>query len=97
MYVRELFKKIKSIYAEAPVTTLAGGGAEVIDLGGGFPVRVQAVTGPIYISTLSTTPLTSTGWRLNSSGYLDLYAHNGYVALYSTSTGGTRQVLVFQD
>jgi len=91
--------KIKSIYAELPVTTAAGttGAALVIDTSGVYPCRIRALTNPIYVSPLSTAPLTSNAIKIPSSDYFDLISENGYIALYSTSTGGTYELILYKD
>jgi len=97
LFNRELPKKLKSIYAESPVTTAAAttGAAEVINTSGPAYCRISCFSGPIYLSTLTTAPTTINALKINSSQYFDVFAHNGYVSLYSTSTGGTREVVVF--
>lgn len=99
MYNKIIPSKIKSIYAELPVTTAAAttGAALVIDTSGVYHCRVSAPTGPIYVTPLSTAPLTSNAIKIASSGFLDLVSQNGYIALYSTSTGGTREMVVYKD
>ena len=99
MYTINRPSKIKSIYAELPVTTAAGttGAALVIDTSGIYPCRVFAPSASIYVSPLTTAPLSDTGIKIASSGYFDLLSQNGYIALYSTSTGGTYQMTVYKD
>lgn len=89
---------IKSIYAETPVTTAAGttGAALVIHTSGAYHCRVNAPVGPIYVTPLSTAPLTSNALKIASSGYLELVSQNRYIALYSTSTGATYELVLFQ-
>lgn len=99
MFNRTLPWKYKTIYAELPVTTATGttGAAMVIDTSGPVYGKVTCLSGVMYLSTLSTAPLTGTGIKmstaLNSS--LEIYTHNGYVSLYSTSTGATREFIVY--
>ena len=99
MYTINRPAKIKSIYAEVPVTTVAAttGAAMIIDTSGVYHCRVNVPTGPVYATPLSTAPLTSNAIKIASAGYIDLISENGYVALYSTSTGGTRELIIYKD
>lgn len=96
LFVREVFKKIAAIYPEAAVTSAASTGEAQIISNLHAPVRLAAVTGPVYFCTDSTTPTTTNTYRLDSGDFLEFYTQ-GYLALYSTSTAATRQIIVFRD
>ena len=98
MYAKIYPARIKSIYAETPVTTAAGttGAALVIDTSSIYHCRVSAPVGPIYVTPLSTAPTTTNALKIASSGYFELMSQNKYIALYSTSTSATYEMVLFQ-
>ena len=99
MYNHDRPTNIKSIYSELPVTTAAAttGAAKVIDTSGVYHCRVRALSADIYVNPLSTAPLTSDAIKIPTSSYFDLISQNGYIALYSTSTGGTYELILYKD
>jgi hypothetical protein len=97
MYIRDIPPLLKTIIPEfAPSTNTGAAGTRVfgeVELGGTGYARVQCTTGTIYISTLTTAPTTTNGWKLDDNDQPLNLCYTENIALYSTSTGSMAQIL----
>jgi len=94
MYTRPLFPKVKTIYSERLAST-DGSSPSVVNFSGYQPFTVECTTGIVYISSLSTAPGTTDCWMLEEGDTIDLIAQ--YLALVSTSTTASYQMLVYES
>ena len=96
MFNKEIFQKVKAIYAEAAVSTAAGV-ATVISTGiAGCNVLLQCTTGIIYVSPLSTAPAAANAWTMVEGDELQINVPE-FLAYMSTSTAAQRQMLVYES
>ena len=95
MFNKEIFQKVKSIYAEAAVSTAAGV-ATVISTGiAGCNLLLQCTTGILYASPLSTAPTAANAWTMAEGDELKINVPE-LLSYISTSTAAQRQLLVFE-
>jgi Na+-translocating ferredoxin:NAD+ oxidoreductase RNF subunit RnfB len=94
MFTKEIYQKVKAIYADAAVSTAAGV-ATVISSGiAGCNVLLQCTTGVLYASPLSTAPTAANAWTMAEGDELRINVPE-YLAYMSTSTAAQRQMIVF--
>lgn len=62
--------------------------------GENFPITFQCLSGDIHISTLSTAPSTTVGFKMTSGDVIDLNVPS-YLSLMSTSTTASYQAIVW--
>lgn len=94
MFSKEIFQKVKAIYADAAVSTAASV-ATVISTGiAGCNVLLQCTTGILYVSPLSTAPTAANAWVMAEGDELQINVPE-FLAYMSTSTAAQRQMLVF--
>jgi hypothetical protein len=97
----ERFRKPKTIVSPtAASTTVAAGIGNVSFLsstayGTNFPISLYCLTGDIHISTLTTAPTTSLGYKLSTGMSLNLEVQD-YLAMVSTSTAATYQAIIWE-
>lgn len=63
--------------------------------GENFPITFQCLFGDIHISTLSTAPSTTVGFKMTAGDVIDLNVQS-YLSLMSTSTTASYQAIVWE-
>lgn len=95
-FVYNRFRTPKTIIPQTVASTTASSVSFITGAtyGENFPITLHCLTGDLHISTLSTAPSTSVGFKLTSGDVLDLNVPS-YLALMSTSTGAIYQAIVW--
>lgn len=96
-FVFNRFRTPKTIIPQTVASTTAAAVSFITSTtyGENFPITLQCLTGDIHVSTLSTAPSTSVGFKMSGGDVLDLNVES-YLALVSTSTSAAYQAIVWE-
>jgi len=92
MYVRQIFKKPKTIIPEFLVSPTASVADSTTIVPNGSPCTLHCSTGTVWFNTL-TTATTSNGYRLPEGTVVDLVANT--VSVISDSTTAKLQAIIW--
>lgn len=96
VYVRNMFKKVKSIIPEALASTTANTASSLSSTtyGGNFDLLIQCTTGSLYINP-STVATSANGWLMSEGDELELKVPTT-LSLVSATTTAKYQGIVWE-
>lgn len=96
-FVKAMFKKPKAIISPTFCSTSAGAVSFLsTTYGQNYSLTLSCLVGNIHISTLSTAPSTSVGFKLTSGDSIDLKVED-FLALVSDTTTAQYQGFIWED